>query len=138
MKKLVLLFVALMLLCTSAWAGTRAYKERDYQDLWCAKANGITEVVLFDKSRVDCIVPAETFGSPLAVEVDFADKWAEGIGQALYYGTITGAKPYVLLISENGDDDNKYISRLAVVAAKVGISWEVIDKETYERYMLSK
>lgn len=125
MKKIVLLLVALVLLCTSAVAGTRQHKERAYQDVWCERMGGLSEVVLFDNARVDCLVP----DAKVAVEVDFADKWAEGIGQAQYYAIITGARPYVLLISENGDDDNKYISRLAVVAAKLGFGWEIITPE---------
>lgn len=133
MRKIILLCTALVLLCTSAYA-KRAHYEKEYQDLWCSERGGMTEVVLFDKARVDCLLVEER----IAVEVDFADKWAEGIGQALYYGIITGARPYVLLISENGDADNKYISRLAVVAAKHNIGWEIISKEQYERYQLAK
>ncbi|MFH1027609.1 MAG: hypothetical protein V1791_06370 [Pseudomonadota bacterium] len=33
-----------------------------------------------------------------AVEVEYAHKWAEAIGQSLYYSRMTGKKPGVVLI----------------------------------------
>ena len=36
-----------------------------------------------------------------AVEFDFAEKWAEAVGQALYYALKTGKKPAVVLIMED-------------------------------------
>lgn len=42
--------------------------------------------------RVDCL------DSEYAIEVDYADKWAEAIGQSLYYAASTQRKPAVILL----------------------------------------
>jgi hypothetical protein len=73
----------------------RLNHEKTYQQTWCDAAHGQTEVVLPDRTRVDCLTDR------FAVEVDFADKWAEGIGQALHYGQMTGKPPAILLILEH-------------------------------------
>jgi len=39
-----------------------------------------------------------------AIEYDFANKWAEGIGQAMYYAAVTGRIAGVVLILENPGD----------------------------------
>lgn len=83
-----------------------------YQEAWCKKHNGILEYQLNDKARVDCLTER------YAVEVDFAQKWAECIGQSLYYGISTNRKPAALLIMENGEKDIKYLKRLQKVAKK--------------------
>ena len=59
-----------------------------------------------DKARIDCLLPDK------AVEVDFAAKWAECIGQALYYAQMTNRTPACLLIIENPQRDYKYLMRL--------------------------
>ena len=41
----------------------------------------------------------------MAVEFDFANKWAECIGQALYYGQKTNRTPACVLIIENPTKD---------------------------------
>jgi len=56
-----------------------------------------------------------------AIEVDFAKKWAESIGQALFYAEMTGEKPGVYLIIES-DRDYRYLKRLKLVAKKYGIT----------------
>jgi hypothetical protein len=99
------------------------HKEKEYQDAWCKKMQGQTEVILDDKTRVDCLT------DQYAVEVDFAPKWAEGIGQALFYGLKTGMRPGVLLIMENYNDD-RFLERLKLTAEKYGIStWMITPEE---------
>lgn len=71
--------------------------ESDYRDTWCEDQDGQAEVVLEDLTRVDCLT--EEF----AVEVDWAHKWAESIGQARYYAEMTGREPAVLLIVGPGE-----------------------------------
>lgn len=85
------------------------YRESEYQRLWCSNAGGRAEYVLADKTRVDCLT------DEYAVEVDFARKWAEAIGQALYYGSVTGKTPAVLLIMER-PTDTRYLLRLERVS----------------------
>lgn len=82
------------------------YTEKEYQTQWCNARNGIMEYKLDDKTRVDCLLPN------MAVEVDFAKKWAECIGQALYYGQKTKRIPACVLITENPEKDAKFVRRL--------------------------
>ena len=82
------------------------YYEKDYQACWCNAKGGQMEYVLPDKARVDCLLP------DMAVEFDFAPKWAECIGQALYYGQMTNKVPACVLIMENKKKDCKYLNRL--------------------------
>lgn len=63
------------------------------------------EYVLDDQARVDCLT------DEYAIEFDFANKWAEAIGQALYYAKKTGRRPGIVLIMESSGDQ-KYLSRL--------------------------
>lgn len=102
------------------------HAEKVYQDSWCRTQGGKTEVILFDKARVDCLT------STHAIEFDFATKWGESIGQALYYGTVTNKKPGIVLIMENGSKDNKYLSRVQAVAANHGITvWTMTPADLY-------
>ena len=76
--------------------------EKDYVNMYCT---GIKEYVLPDKTRVDCLT------EEYAIEFDFAKKWAESIGQSLYYAKKTGKRPAVAIIT-NGENDLKYIQRI--------------------------
>jgi len=90
--------------------------------------NGVTEFVLSDKTRVDCLT------STYAIEVDFASKWAESVGQSLHYGFMTDKKSGVLLIMEKGGHDRKYLNRLVNVADEVGITvWTMDSKLVLKR-----
>ena len=73
------------------------------------------EYELSDKTRVDCLT------EKYAVEVDFAPKWAECIGQALYYGKMTGKQPACVLIMERGEKDLKYLRRLRRAVYRKGL-----------------
>jgi len=90
--------------------------------------NGITEFILSDKTRVDCLT------STYAIEVDFASKWAESVGQSLHYGLMTDKKSGVLLIMENGAKDRKHLNRLVKVADDIGITvWTMNGKLVVKR-----
>lgn len=95
--------------------------ERDYQEVFCERIGGETEVALADRTRVDCV------NERYAVEVDFARKWAEGIGQSLYYAQQTGRQPAVALIMDEGE--TRYLKRLEAVARQYDIKIFIIDKE---------
>ena len=97
-----------------------AFKEKDYQTAWCRDNNGDLEVVLFDKTRADCVT--KTY----AVEFDFAKKWKEAIGQALYYSIVLRKNPGIVLIIENPKKDGKYLKRLQKVTEKYNIKvWTI-------------
>lgn len=103
---------------TSAW-GQRLHKEKEYQEYWCAQMGGQLEFVLDDSTRVDCLT------DEYAVEVDFADKWAEAVGQSLYYAHKTGRRPGILLIIET-PKQKRYLPRLQALADKYNISiWQI-------------
>ena len=90
------------------YAGAQAHTERHYQEIWCKEQGGEIEVVMPDKTRCDCVTETH------AVEMDFGPKWAEAIGQALFYGLQTGKKPGIALILES-EKDYKYWIRLNTV-----------------------
>lgn len=111
MKKLLL---TILLLSQPVFAA-HIHPEKYYQNKWCSANRGTQEYVLLDKTRVDCVT------SQYALEVDFAPKWAESIGQSLYYSIRTGKQPAVLLILEDPCKDAKYLKRLNAVSSKHGI-----------------
>ena len=100
---LVIIFV-LTLLSTPTLAAHK-YPEKWYQQKWCEAVGGQVEAVMPDGTRCDCLTETH------AIEFDFGPKWAEAIGQALYYGLQTGKRPGVVLILET-EKDYKYWLRL--------------------------
>lgn len=114
MKKIILLFTFLMI-NTSPCFSAHLYLEKEYQGQWCKAQKGQLEYILNDKARIDCLT------DNYAIEFDFASKWAESIGQALYYALSTGKAPGVVLIMENPEKDVKYLNRLNDVAKKYNI-----------------
>ena len=79
--------------------------EAYYVNQWCTPDFGRREAVLWDLTRVDCLA------KDYAIEFDFAKKWAEAIGQSLYYSTMTGKKPAIALILTSLTD-YKYVKRI--------------------------
>lgn len=121
MKKLFLVLV--FLLIPSLVFGARLHPEKYYQTNWCTNDNapgtslfGVEiEYVLKDKTRVDCLTTG------YAIEFDFADKWAESIGQALHYAHQTQRKAGIVLIVENAERDLKYVLRLYAIVSNYNI-----------------
>ena len=97
-------------------------KEKVYQEHFCNHFGGIMEYRLKDRTRVDCLL------DEYAIEVDFAQKWAESIGQSLYYASQTSRKAAVLLIIEDTQKDKKYLDRLKNVSEQHKINIWTIDK----------
>ena len=85
------------------------HTEKFYQDQWCSERGGQTEVVLPDKARCDCLT------ADYAVEFDFASKWAEAVGQALYYSVVLHKPAGIVLIMEDPVKDQKYLERLMAI-----------------------
>lgn len=96
--------------------------ERGYKEDWCRAAGGQTEYVLDDRTRVDCVTDTH------AVEVEFAAKWAESIGQALFYAAKTGKRAGIVLIIKT-DHERRYLERLrrAIAAYCLTIDVWIID-----------
>ena len=119
MKKIVIL-ILIAFLVAPAFAGTFDYgytsngykyvthkhSEASYQHAWCSMHNGVEEYENKDKTRVDCLTTTH------AVEFDFANKWAESIGQALHYQRMTGKRAKVVLILEKPKQQMVYFTRV--------------------------
>ena len=120
MTKLILLFIISLLFISCSYTG-KNYHEKHYQTLLCDKLDGKMEYVLKDRTRVDCLT------DEYAIEVDFAKKWAEGVGQSLYYAQMTDKKPAVGFIM-NTQKDKRYLKRIDTLAKKYGIRIFVIER----------
>jgi hypothetical protein len=94
-------YLLIMILSFSLHA--RENPEAFYQDLVAKELKGKTEVVLKDKTRVDILTTSH------AIEVDFADKWAEGIMTDLDAGLI-------LIVEKESDD--KHVQRVLNLLTK--------------------
>jgi len=70
---------------------------------WCQENGGRVGVVLSDKTRCDCLTDTH------AIEFDFGNKWAEAIGQSLYYSLQTGKRAGVVLIFETIKNQKHWI-----------------------------
>lgn len=110
-------FVLLVLLAGTAHGGGREHPERWYQAQWC-DGRGTMEVVLADGSRCDCLT------GDYAVEFDFADKWAEAVGQSLNYAAETGKRPGIVLIMER-PGDARYLERILAIDRAHGLGLTV-------------
>jgi len=119
MKNALIITILAILLPSASALGAHVHKEKEYQAAWCARVDGVTEYRLEDGARVDCLTDTH------AIEFDFAPKWAESIGQSLYYARMTGKQPGVVLIMEN-EGDGRYLDRLNAVAEKYSIKvWTI-------------
>ena len=79
--------------------------EAYYVNQWCTSDFGRKEAILWDMTRVDCLA------KDYAIEFDFAKKWAEAVGQSLYYSTMTSKKPAIALILTS-ITDYRYLKRI--------------------------
>jgi len=84
-----------LLIHFSAEAAPHLHLEKEYQNAWCAAHGGVTEYVLDDQTRVDCLTEEH------AIEFEFAEDWAQAIGQARFYAVSTRKKPGIVLIIES-------------------------------------
>ena len=121
MRKVALVCFSTVLLFSGC--GYKKYKEKYYQTQLCNDLDGVMEQSLLDRTRVDCLT------DEYAIEVDFAKKWAESIGQSLYYAEMTGKKPAVGLILRDTKKDARRLHRLQVMADKYQIKIFKIQRE---------
>ena len=66
-----------------------------------------------------------------AVEFDFANKWAEGVGQSLHYQRMTGKKAKVVLILENPKKEMVYFERVKALGDIHNFDVEYITSEVF-------
>lgn len=93
------IIVVVFSLLTLPAQAAHLHKEAAYRDAWC---QGETEVTFSDGSRVDCLT------ANYAIEVEFANKSYEALGQSIHYARISGKQPAILLIIEKPADWRHY------------------------------
>lgn len=69
-----------------------------YQKVWCEGMGGEVEYRLKNGQRIDCLTHS------YAIEIEFAPKWPEAIGQSLNYSFLTGKKPGIVLVLKTHQD----------------------------------
>lgn len=111
----ILLIVSFFNACSS-----KNKNEKYYQTIFCEKINAVMEYRLKDKTRIDCL------SNEYAIEVDWAKKWAEAIGQSLYYSEMTNKKPAIVLIVDSNDD--RFVNRAKLLANKYNIKIFILKK----------
>jgi hypothetical protein len=99
---IIVTLITLFLASNFAQAKSTKWREADFVDAHCA---GEIEYVLADKTRVDCLTDTH------AIEYDFGKKWAESLGQALFYSAMTGKKAGIVLIV-NPKSKKRFLTRL--------------------------
>ena len=120
-KNINITLTLILLLWPANLLAAHKHPEKYYQEKWCAEHGGQSEVVLPDKTRADCITADN------AIEFDFGEKWAESIGQSLYYSIQTGKRAGVVLILER-PEDRKYFIRLNTIIQHYNLpidTWEL-------------
>ncbi|MBC2594642.1 hypothetical protein H5P28_10260 [Ruficoccus amylovorans] len=95
----------LLLLTGVSLEAARQHPESYYQDRAAVLLHGQTEISLPNGTRCDILT------DEYAIEVDFADKWAEAIGQSLNCAAQTGRRAAIILIIEK-PSHQKYLQRL--------------------------
>ena len=110
--------------CNLGWKHVHhKHLEASYQNAWCSMHGGVEEYENKDFTRVDCLTDTH------AVEFDFANKWAESIGQTLHYGIMTGKKPKVVLILDEPCKQMVYFKRIQKIGKKYNIDTEYVTND---------
>lgn len=91
--------------------------ESDYRDHICGAAGWQMEVRMQNGTKADCVSDTH------AIEIDFAHKWAEAIGQSLNYAAETGKPPGIVLICKRGTE-------------RGCLKWSLILEQTIARWRL--
>ena len=99
LKSIIALAVTVPVLLCAARLNPESY----YQKIAAKKYGGETEVTMPDGTRCDIVTEKH------AIEVDFADKWGEAIGQSLNYAFQSNKRAGILLILESKDDEKHLI-----------------------------
>jgi len=122
------IFILLIIISISVQAKYHKHKhlEKWYQQKCSKTLNGIQEYRI-KGVRIDILT------KDYAIEVDFAQKSYEGLGQSLYYSIISNKKPGLILIVENHRIDLKYVLRAKRVCIKYKIALWVYENKKLRR-----
>jgi len=111
---LIFFIVFLLLLSSSALASEKKYIEE-----WCKRNKGTTGYYIDGGSNIDCLT------EEYAVEFEFAKKWPEAVGWALYYSIKTDKRPGIVLIIKD-KEDYAYLKKLLNVSETYDIQvWTI-------------
>lgn len=124
-----LFFSLVLLLFFSTLSYSQHAREHFYQEYFAKSLNCKFEVTLPDNSRVDILC------NNYAIEVDFANKWAEAVGQSLFYARQCSRSAGILLIKSKRQDST-YISRLYSISQPLNIKVWIINAQTLRIYSL--
>tara|TARA_B000000557_G_C20764977_1_gene439050 strand:- start:244 stop:717 length:474 start_codon:yes stop_codon:yes gene_type:complete len=103
---------------------SKTYPESFYQEQYAKKLGGRTEATMPDGTRCDILTDTH------AIEVDFADKWAEAIGQSLNYAMQTGKKAGIVLVLRDRGDE-KHLDRLRKMARHYSMDIETFPHRAF-------
>ena len=85
---------------------------------FCLAHGGELEHRLPDGARVDCLTATHAW------EIDPSEKWAEAIGQALYYAVATDRTPGIVLVVDT-PTGCRHLKRLWAALAPVSVPVQV-------------
>lgn len=88
--------------------------EKDFQLLIQQEMGGEIEVAV-TSGRVDLVT------EEYAIEIEFASKWKQSIGQALWYALQTNKTPGIILIKKS-DEEYKYVVQLGSALQYAGLN----------------
>ncbi len=119
--KFVMTLVSVLLL-TSITSGQQYPNELEAVSAIAEKYNAQEEVKLWDHTRVDLLSATHAY------EVDWSHKYAEGVGQALYYGVLTNRQPSLILLVRDINKEQRFVYRaqIACQAADVELHLEIV------------
>ena len=123
--KIFLLIIASFISVNIGLDASRLNPEAHYQDIAAKKYNGQKEVTMPDGTRCDIVTETH------AIEVDFADKWAEAIGQSLNYSFQLNKKAGILLILESIKDE-KHLIRVQSIIKHFKLTIDVLAIRAWE------
>lgn len=122
MKRLLPLFVVLLV---PALVQAEYPTETEWATAHADDFDAQNEVRLWDRTRCDYVTDTH------AIEIDWAKtgKWAEAVGQAMYYSIVLDKKPGIIMLVKDQNTDRKYVYRCQTVCAKLGIKLWVVKVE---------
>jgi hypothetical protein len=118
--KAVLRFIFPVLMLIPGYSVGQWHNEKYFQNVVAQQMDGKKEVTFTDRIRIDIITKDH------AIEVEFADKWYQAVGQSLFYGIKTGLHPGIVLIMKK-EVDALYLDRLKLVAIRHEITIYTLD-----------
>ncbi|WP_444939090.1 hypothetical protein [Microbulbifer sp. JMSA002] len=108
--------IAFFISSTASSASTSTFSEKELQHYVCHEylklPESAIEVRLGDGTRADCV------GDDYVVEVEFARKWKDSIGQVMHYSNQTRKKPVVYLLMTSPKDMRYYHQMLETLTAQ--------------------